>query len=423
MDAKDPHILAAMDGKEVNTKNPQPISTADRKEPTAFFFVIFGLVYEALSTASADASSDSRSGVIAALTALKFLVLPEYSGEAIMEPTIFEEFISLCYRMGMTEGARIQIHLIEMLAIFAASPHPQSTELDVLSLTSPPAHCLRICAHILKQATSPSRASSTQGQPLDRIAVISSALAAFTSIANLIKSSQREAVRGVAVLLYTDLLKDETSEIDLVGPTFPALKALLNLPVAQGSDDKERYNRLIHALLSTCLRHIDGMRGRHGAISTKKIKNNMLAAVLVLTVVPIWVKVGRAVVEHGCFLISQKLLDADDISLTAAHCAKTLILASSSGSPTLRQCVRLLIPGLIEFVAKMDPAAIHDGSIIESHAAAVGEVWRAFAALFAITLEEHRPRLLGVLLPTISLLLSNNPTPPAAATTSKLQRQ
>ena len=40
----------------------------------------------------------------------------------------------------------------------------------------------------------------------------------------------------------------------------------------------------------------------------------MLAAVLVLTIVPVWVKVGRAVVEHGCFLISQKLLDADDVS-------------------------------------------------------------------------------------------------------------
>ena len=49
-------------------------------------------------------------------------------------------------------------------------------------------------------------------------------------------------------------------------------------------------------------------------ISIKKIKNNMLAAVLVLTVVPVWVKVGKAVVEHGCFLISQKLLDADDVS-------------------------------------------------------------------------------------------------------------
>lgn len=60
--------------------------------------------------------------------------------------------------------------------------------------------------------------------------------------------------------LKTGLLKDEISEIDLVGPTLPALKALLSLPVAPGPDNKERYNRLIHALLSTCLRHIDGMR-------------------------------------------------------------------------------------------------------------------------------------------------------------------
>jgi len=34
MEAKDPHILAAMDGKEVNTQNSQPISTADtHREP------------------------------------------------------------------------------------------------------------------------------------------------------------------------------------------------------------------------------------------------------------------------------------------------------------------------------------------------------------------------------------------------------
>ena len=160
MEANDPHILAAMDGKEVNKHNPIP--TTDRKEPTAFFFIVFGLVYEALATASADASSDGRSGVISALQALKCLVRPEYAGHAIMEPTIFEEFISLCYRMGMTEAAGIQIHLIEMLAIFAAAQQARSTGLDMLSLTSPPAHCLRICSHILKQATSPSRASSTR---------------------------------------------------------------------------------------------------------------------------------------------------------------------------------------------------------------------------------------------------------------------
>lgn len=60
--------------------------------------------------------------------------------------------------------------------------------------------------------------------------------------------------------------------------------------------------------------------GRSGAISTKKIKNNMLAAVLVLTVVPPWVKVGRAAVEHACYLISQKLSDVDEVSAQFKIC-------------------------------------------------------------------------------------------------------
>ena len=105
MDAKDPHILAAMNGKEVNHQNPQGVATtaSDRREPTAFFFVIFGLFYEAIATASADASSESQSGVVvSALMALKFLIRPECSSQAIMEPMIYQEFINLCSRMDMT---------------------------------------------------------------------------------------------------------------------------------------------------------------------------------------------------------------------------------------------------------------------------------------------------------------------------------
>jgi len=165
MQANNPHILAAMDGKEYTAANKDLVLDSDRKEPTTFFFVVFGLVYEALATASADSSTTStarQSEVTSALQALKFLVRPEYSGTAIMEPTIFEEFISLCYRMGMTESAGIQVHLIEMLAIFAASQSSFTAGSDALTLTSPAAHCLRICAHILKQSTAQSRNTSSR---------------------------------------------------------------------------------------------------------------------------------------------------------------------------------------------------------------------------------------------------------------------
>ena len=169
----------------------------------------------------------------------------------------------------------------------------------------------------------------------------------------------------------------------------------------------------------------------------------MLAAVLVLTVVPNWVKIGRPVVEHCCFLITQKLLDGDDvrifrqsnywisltggqaIALAAAHCAKTLIAASSLGNPVLHECTKQLLPGLVEFIAKMAPL-VNDGNIGEGRIAAIGEVWKAFSTFFSIIPENERMsfvhrlciptfvhqyivgiRALCVLLPTMSLLLSS----------------
>lgn len=146
-------------------------------------------------------------------------------------------------------------------------------------------------------------------------------------------------------------------------------------------------------------------RGRQGAISAKKIKNNLLAAVLILTVIPASVKVGEAVIEHCCFLITQKLLEVGEVSwitsgsrqsfidafqmaLPASHCAKTLIVASTSGNVILQQCAKMLIPGLIEYIAKMAPL-VSDGSITEPHAAAIGEVWKAFSAFFASVPEDH----------------------------------
>ncbi|KAG6906802.1 hypothetical protein DXG01_012050 [Tephrocybe rancida] len=432
MNSADPFILAAMDGQEL-TPPSKPTPTIKREEPTAFFYVVFGLVYEALVTSSADSTSSSsvrRSLVKSALQALKSLVRPEYSGNAIKEPTIFDEFVSLCYRIAMTEPAGVQIHLLDMLSSFASSQEHKSSSGDELSLTSPKAHCLRICSYILQHSTSASRGQTIQGETSDRIKMISSAFSAFYAVGLSIDSSQREDVRAVAVLLYSgmsdtfparettldlspELLKDESSDIDLVGPTLPSLKMmLLDLPRSDSSDTEDLYGRLVHGLLSSSLLNIDAMSGRNGLISAKKVKNNMLASVLILTVIPPSVKVSQAVIEHCCFLISQKLLDSGELSLTAAHCARTLVAASTAGNAMLHQCVRLLIPGLIEYIAKVAPL-VHDGSITEPQVTAVGEVWKAFSAFFSSTPEPHRVRLLGVLLPTIALLLPSSQAPMA----------
>jgi len=121
MQSGDTAILAAMDQEPMQTPNRQ---LKLREDPTACFYIIFGLVYEALSTPSpGDGSSntDRKALVVTCLETLKSLVRPEYAGKAIMEPNIFDEFMSLSYRIAMTEPATVQVHLVEMLIVLAST--------------------------------------------------------------------------------------------------------------------------------------------------------------------------------------------------------------------------------------------------------------------------------------------------------------
>jgi len=131
-----------------------------------------------------------------------------------------------------------------------------------------------------------------------------------------------------------------------------------------------------------------------------------------LTVVPSSVKISSAIIEHCCFLISQKLISTDEISLTAAHCAKTLVLASTSGNAALRQCARLLLPGMVECLAKI-AASSDDDATSDQYMATMAEIYKAFSALFLSFAEELRVRALGILLPATILLLDPNRQPPS----------
>ena len=127
MQSDDPSILAAMDGQEVLTAQPPSKALMDREEPTTFFFVVFGLVYESLATSTSDAGPDAQRTYIVSLQALKCLVRRKYCGRVFNDPPLFEELLNLFYRMALTEPSGVQIHLVEAIASLADSMKSTST--------------------------------------------------------------------------------------------------------------------------------------------------------------------------------------------------------------------------------------------------------------------------------------------------------
>lgn len=81
----------------------------------------------------------------------------------------------------------------------------------------------------------------------------------------------------------------------------------------------------------------------------------------------------------------------DQVLLTSAHCAKTLITAgfSPTSNPILKYCAGLLLPGLIKLLAEVAPL-VDDTEKLNAYTPALEEALKAFTLFFASVPEEGR---------------------------------
>jgi len=164
-----------------------------------------------------------------------------------------------------------------------------------------------------------------------RIQVLKVSFSTLANIGDVLGMAAREDIRAISIALYAgkytchilrlklnrdvELLKNEFSAVDLVGPTLPALKLMLDNPPVGADSAGQFYVKLVHGLLSSCLQNVDECSGRSGAVVTLKTRNNLLAAVLVLTVTPATMKISKAALEQCAYLISQKLGESPEVRL------------------------------------------------------------------------------------------------------------
>jgi hypothetical protein len=125
METSDPLVIAAMDGTEIFAGAAVPEPVLHRSQPTTFFWVLYGLAFEAAATAAGDLSSfHSESGTaspIVALSALTQLVDRRFSGNAVLDGPIFNELLTLLYRLAMVGPPSAQAFCARIVASLVKS--------------------------------------------------------------------------------------------------------------------------------------------------------------------------------------------------------------------------------------------------------------------------------------------------------------
>lgn len=107
-----------MDGHTYTSPAEPKISHAVRSEPTANFYIVYGLGFESLVKSVGDSSFSSMAQVC--LKALQSLVRPQFSGN-VFEGALYDELCTVCYRIGMGEGSGVKLEMCEVMKVFVTS--------------------------------------------------------------------------------------------------------------------------------------------------------------------------------------------------------------------------------------------------------------------------------------------------------------
>ena len=110
-------VFDALDGKtEPSSPGGTERRASDinyRDEPAAFFFVLFGLAFEALASRPGD-SHNSQEHTLEILQALKKILRPSVAGHAIYQEIVFAETMDLLDRLTLTESLNVQSVIVEI---------------------------------------------------------------------------------------------------------------------------------------------------------------------------------------------------------------------------------------------------------------------------------------------------------------------
>ena len=408
-------MFDALDGKSNGTgTNGVTIREPNinyRDEPVAFFFVLFGISIEALVTGPVRDSSRYEPQTLEILSALKKILRPSVSGNAIFQDVVFSETIELFDRLALTESIDVQ-HIIVEIARNLCLTHPSAKgdeeaeeedndhlSDDIEQLFELTRIIVLVLATVLPNLAEQAP-SVRQLLPDEAVSLIAISLEALVDASDIFPSIIKTDLHASILHIFATILGTGACQTVVVPQALPVLKRFIKgiIPSFPSRPLKTTTNQ-IHGLLQRLITILDHAQRRESDSALLCAKNILLACTIMLTTA------SSAFSSNHALLI--RCLDAmldclDDLGLgkIAAGCLRSILLNPVT-SPTDEAIARHLFLPLVRFVLETGPDPENSRSLV-AHALT------SFAATLPSTAAPAAPATTGN-------LDDSNSTPTAAA--------
>lgn len=356
-------MFLALDGKSISTAAEKVKSDkvtedlSDRKEPTAFFFILFGIVFESLTGRYAESNMLARNQRLDTLHSLKCILRLSVAGNAVYQLDVFSELMDLLDRMILTEGVDIQTMIVGLARDLSVA-HPSCRRNDYVDGENEVSglsddidqlfELTRIIVLVLAglipgvaESNRPIRADITN----EGVILVRFALEALVDVAAVFPTVIQNDLHACVLHLFTTIIGTASCQAAVVPTALPIFRRFLESITSAG--DAETSNQLTRTL-SRLLVILKNAQKRENEASLPCEKNTILAGTILLTTAHSICDVDDPNISDLVFQVADSL-DNLTTAIMAAGCARSLLLIP--GKSSCQQSIKSnLIPRLIHFL-------------------------------------------------------------------------
>ena len=343
------------DSRAINGDHSQSTDIDYREEPSAFFFVLFGVAIEALVTQSGTVDGS----ILDILQALKRILRPSVAGNAMFQEAVFTEFIEILGRLALTEGLDVQaviVNIVRDLCLThpSAASHKDNHHANLSDDVEQLFELARIIVLILTRAVPNLGEQLTPGQTEitnDVASIIRSSLDALVDASSIFPSIIKKDLHACVFHTFSTILGTAACQALAVPQSLPIFKRFLLGLTSEDSILKDDFE--VNEQLLGCLDRFIAILGhaqrRESEAALPCAKNTLLAMTILLTT-------SSKSLSPTTPLITRCLDDYLDcladvgLAKVSAGCLRSFLLAPNPANKTDAALVSYLLPRILRFV-------------------------------------------------------------------------